>query len=57
MVGGGGSGAQTDRQQKGYEWGGREPRRIGCRRDVSEGGGGREPRRIGSWRDMSRGGG
>ena len=40
MVGGGGSGAQKDTQQKGYEWGGggREPRRIGCRRDVSEGG-------------------
>ena len=36
--------------------GGREHRRIGCRRDVSEKGG-REPRRIGSRRDMSGGGG
>ena len=35
---------------------GREPKRIGCRRDVS-GGRGREPRRIGmSRRDMSGGG-
>ena len=32
--------------------GGREHRRIGCRRDVSKKGG-REPRRIGSRRDMS----
>ena len=35
-------------------WGGREHRRIGCGRDVSEKGG-REPRRIGSRRDMSGG--
>ena len=33
--------------------GGREPRRIGSRRDMS--GGGREPRRIGCRRDMSGG--
>ena len=32
--------------------GGREPRRIGCWRDMS-GGGGREPKRIGCRRDMS----
>ena len=31
--------------------GGREPRSIGSRKDMS-GGGGREPRRIGSRRDM-----
>ena len=31
-----------------------EPRRIGCRRDIS--GGGRELRRIGCRRDMSGGG-
>ena len=35
--------------------GGREPRRIGNRGDMSGGGGGREPRRIGSRRDMSDG--
>ena len=34
--------------------GGREPRRIGSRKDMS-GGGGREPRRIGCRRDMSGG--
>ena len=34
--------------------GGREPRRIGSRRNVSPVGG-REPRRIGSRRDMSGG--
>ena len=33
-------------------WGDREHRRIGSRREMSEGGG-REPRRIGSRRDMS----
>ena len=33
----------------------REPRRIGSRKDVSQGGGGRELRRIGSRRDMSGG--
>ena len=33
--------------------GGREPRRIGSRKDMS--GGGREPRRIGCRRDMSGG--
>ena len=35
--------------------GGREPRRIGSRRDMSGGGGGREPRRIDCRRDMSGG--
>ena len=34
--------------------GGREPRMIGSRKDMS-GGGGREPRRIGCRRDMSGG--
>ena len=33
--------------------GGREPRRIDCRRDMSGGGGGRQPRRIGNRRDVS----
>ena len=54
-MGGGGSGAQKDRQQEGYGREGRDPRRIGSRRDM--GGGVREPRRIGSRRDMSGGGG
>ena len=45
-------GVKKDSQQEGYEWGGgREPRRIGSRSDMS--GGGREPRRIGGRRDMS----
>ena len=35
--------------------GGREPRSIGSRKDMSLGGGGREPRRIGCRRDMSGG--
>ena len=35
--------------------GGREPRRIDCRRDMGEGG--REPRRIDCRSDMSGGGG
>ena len=38
MSGGGGVG--KDRLQEGYEWGGgREPRRIGSRKDMSGGGG------------------
>ena len=49
---GGGYVAQKDRQHEGFEWGDRESRRIGSRRDVS-GGGGREPRSIGCRRDMS----
>ena len=37
--------------------GGREPRRIDCRRDMSWGGVFRDPRRKGSRRDISGGGG
>ena len=36
----GGGGVGKDRLQGGYEWGGgREPRRIGSRKDMSGGGG------------------
>ena len=35
---GGGYVAQKDRQHEGFEWGDRESRRIGSRRDVSGGG-------------------